>query len=275
VIPPVDGWRCVEIGEATLLVPPEGPRGAVRYLERNVPVAGLDKLVADVVAADAGFRDGSVRECERFFTVEGELAAHVVVAGAGGAELHLGFVILDDFYALTSAVAPTPADGERYRRLIRQLAFADTHHLGARPRRVLHDGLAGWTPLERGLRVDWLAPEFPAEPTAITMYPAAPRAAHDARPAAQLLRAHGVTARGRRVATDNGLRGARWRMSVPTRSGGELVRVVAIAAAGDYVYAVRADGADDDHVDAFLESIIPFPSASRRRETAMFEHWTL
>jgi hypothetical protein len=96
-----------------------------------------------------------------------------------------------------------------------------------------------------------------------------PRAAHDARPLAELLGAQGRAGRGEPVVTALGLRGARWRLAT-----GGLAREIVVAAHADYVYALRADGDCAAAVHTVLDSLIPFPAPAGRHDEPFFSHWT-
>lgn len=161
------------------LVPPEGPQaGLIRYKERIRPLRRLGGIIEQQLQACPLFRRQQVLPPQRLLTHEGEFAALVEAVGeeAGQpARRFLGVVFGDDFYALTSALCLLPAQFDRYRDLVRSLVLEDNLGLGWRRRRCEYQPPVGWQPYITGLLTEWLPPEYPNEPTAITVWPANPR----------------------------------------------------------------------------------------------------
>lgn len=258
MIPPLAGWAWREVAGSVVLSHGDAE---IRYTERGATPAPLDEIIERVLGEVA-----EVGTPERLFTREGESA--VIVRARGRVHVVIGLVLAEDFVTVTrGTTAGNPAELEH---AVRHLVTHDVLMLGRRARRAVHDGPAGWEVIERGLRVDWVNPGFPAEPAAITVWPAMPVEAIDAAP---------ITAPAfaavERVRTARGLEGATWRWSLTP----ELRREVAVLRHGPYVYAARLDCRACDaapHVAAFyllLESLRAIPLPERRAPHNPLSHW--
>jgi hypothetical protein len=133
MIPHLPGWTACHGDDHVEL---SSADGTIRYVERLRPVAPLAELAR---------RHGGTGRPRTFLTVEGEYAA--VVDSADGA---VGFVVIEDWYALTVGTARGPAARARVAAAVAELVAADRHMLGARRRWYRYQGPPGWTRRPRG-----------------------------------------------------------------------------------------------------------------------------
>ena len=165
MIEPIPGWSCELRASGYTLIPPEGEEaGTVRYVERVRPLRPMVDIVRDFGVASA---------IEHLVTVEGEHAAFAVVEGQG-VEHAVGAVFADDFYSL---IAGRGADRERFREIVRGLVRHDTHALGVRRRRFVHDPPDGWHGFFAGsMHVHWIPLDYPRNQSSLSVFPALPGA---------------------------------------------------------------------------------------------------
>lgn len=137
--------------------------------ERLAPVRRARELVDELGVQQI------VLEAERLATTEGEHALVLRVRGVKddcAVDYTLGLVVGDEHYVRIDAV---PAEGRSIHPFVRELVVGIELGLGAlRRRRYLYTPPPGWTAHPRGLNVEWLAPEFPRDPSVITVLAASP-----------------------------------------------------------------------------------------------------
>ncbi len=167
------------------MTPPAG--GAIiRYRERLRPLQSVAAILRDR-ATDTRFRVTSIGPIEPHITAEGEYAAVVDVAGVldappGGGQPRplarsLGFIFGDDWYSEVTGIALQPDLVELVGHWVRRLVMESKLMLGVRRRRCVYTPPAGWYGYARlPLFMTWFPPEYPRDPTSITVYPALPTA---------------------------------------------------------------------------------------------------
>jgi hypothetical protein len=148
VIPPLRGWSARWDGTGAELVPAAGAGvAAIRYEERVRPVQALVEVARDLAAGDSSLLVERIGEAHGVISHEGEYGAIVrVEARLAGRPVHqvLGALYADDFYSLTVGVSREASFHDELARTVEQLVRSDTHMLGVRRRRFLHDAPAGW-----------------------------------------------------------------------------------------------------------------------------------
>lgn len=175
-IPP--SWSVMNTGTGLLLFPADQPRvGGIRYAERLGPLEPVRKLVAEF-PKPVGFVPSQLGPIERFQTEEGEYAAYVVLSGHSGevpTELSFAFVFGDDFYSRIVGAVRDPARFAQFRQAVRQIALSERLFLGQpRRRRYLFQPPPGWQGVNVGFEPSFLPPDYPNNPTSITVTPALP-----------------------------------------------------------------------------------------------------
>ena len=282
MITPPQGWTVERAGETVILTAPgAAAAGVIHYDERLRPIAGVLDLIKAAPPPE-GFAPERAPPIQRIVTCEGEYGALLHVEGRmydRPAEIALGFVLLDDFYARVRGVVVDPDRFDAFRAAVADLLSGDAHLLGrVRRRRVQFTPPPGWSE-HRGLFESRLRPpDAPADPRAIVVGPALPKVPGlgEAILAGVLAGADPADAlRGPYVpvATAHGLHGKRW----PLRSAASRTDVVILEDAS-FVYCVRLDAgvaapASEDVLHAVVESILPIPRTAEAPPTALFGHW--
>ena len=178
MIPLLPGWQKRCSGDAVLFVHPNGPAAAaVHYQERLRPLQRMCDLVELALARRPMFRVNQALPVERVLTDEGEYAGLAVLRGqieGRQAECHIGAVFGDDFQSLLQGVVTQPSLFPEFQANLRLLIAQDSLGLGRRRRRFVYQPPPGWQGLPRGFATEWFPPEFPRDPSSITVFPANP-----------------------------------------------------------------------------------------------------
>ncbi len=279
IAPP--GWSSQRSGDSRIFLPPQGgDAGAIRYDDRLRPLASGVEL-SKAAPPPPGFEPLRADAIQEVVTREGEFGVLAFIEGrmnGAPADLALGFVLLDDYYARVYGIATAPELLPRLRAIVAELVVHDTHALGyLRRRRYRYRPPAGWT-VEQGLFEARWRPASAEDPRAILVGPALPKtpgladailadALGGASPADVL--------RGPYVAlqTPNGLHGRRW----PLRANG-IDSDVAILEDDAFVYTVRLDAKsgvprEPDVLAPLLDSIQPIPKPAPEPAGTPFANW--
>jgi hypothetical protein len=261
--------------------------GHVRYRERIAPLRSIAKILKKPGRDFTVTRVGTVTP---LVTNEGEYAAAVDIEGtANGQEIQrsLGVVFGDDWYSEITAVAFGRPQFAMFAGTVRELVRDERLLLGVRRRRYVYTPPVGWNGYSRlPLFTTWFSPEFPAQPTSISVYPAIPtmergdpsfRHVHLGPVApAEIVEQIGPRME---VKLDSGLIGAAWDFRIRDEASRDLVRRVMLVRDGHYLYKCHLD-TPKDHVErwvptwkALVESIRPLPVAKVAGvEASLFEH---
>lgn len=296
MIPTPRGWKRVlldEPNDALVLYPPGGPAtGMIGYRERVRPLASLRTLIDQFNAKHPEFVLSAERS-EPLVTTEGEYAAVVTLEGSldgKPAQRDLGYVFGDDFYAHISGLALQPEQFATFTATVRELTLHDSHRLGVRRRRFLYNPPAGWTAKERGFITSYLAPGFPANGTAITVWPANPRRQNeDGTTLIDALleedRQNGFVLEHRSAPaplSSHGLHGQSWEVIGTFANQPRTYRDLVVFEDGRYLYMLRLETLDaahrPEHRKLFLEvvlSTLPLPGPSTQTATQGIDHWAL
>jgi hypothetical protein len=278
VAPP--GWTAQRSSESLILLPPQGgDADAIRYDERLRPIASVIDLIKTAVPPP-GFEPLRADPIQEVVTYEGEYGALVFIEGrmhGATADIAIGFVLLDDYYARIFGIAIDPVLLQRLRAIVAELVVHDTHVLGRlRRRRVRYTPPAGWTAQQALFEARW-RPAAADDPRSILVGPALPKqqgltnailaeALAGAKPE-DVLRGPYVP-----LATAHGLHGRRWLL----RANG-IDSDVVILEDDSFVYCARLDtktGAPAQHdvLGPLVDSIQPIP-LPRPSPTTPFANW--
>jgi hypothetical protein len=250
-------WQRRVAGSTVFLIAPEGPAsGVVTLTERSRPVVSLAALMAG--------RGEVVDGPFRLTNEEGEDGAFVSLRD-GSIQHDIGVLVGDEFLATVIGVTAEPVQHARSRREVEALVRRFPLLLGVRRRLYQYPPPPGWHAVSRGLEAEYYAPDFPRDPSRLTLFPALPTESATAADALETLRgeqssqsaAFGDDAWGESLReTPGGLA-----FQCATATAGE--RLVCFAAADDekYLYAMRLEGttAANHHpvLDAVLDGVVP------------------
>ena len=264
-----------------IFAPPSGDAGGViRYDERLRPIASVIDLIK-ASPPPPGFEPKYADPIQEVVTHEGEYAALAFVEGrmnGAPANLALGFVLLDDYYARVYGVATDAAVLAQIRPIVTELVVHDTHVLGwRRRRRVRYAPPDGWIPQQGLFEARW-SPAAKADPRTILVGPALPKqlgladailaeALGGANPV-DVVRAPYVP-----LATAHGLDGKRWLL----RANG-IDSDIVILEDESFVYCARLDTETTDEptkhdvLGPLVDSIQRIPTPSNAELSAMFAY---
>ena len=176
MIEPVGWIRKEKIDELCLYHPADHSAAQIRYRWRVRPLRSL-KAVGDAAWLDTAWRDRQELQRQLLYTMEGEFACHAELAGSsktGPVQLHLGIVLGDDFYDVLEMKVWQPAllpeMGSLARSLIKNISLG----LGVRRRRFWYTPPPSWQGFPRELAARWFPPDYPADRTCLTVFPASP-----------------------------------------------------------------------------------------------------
>ncbi|MCE9575248.1 MAG: hypothetical protein K8W52_19010 [Deltaproteobacteria bacterium] len=291
MIPTPRGWTRVWLPDRLVLQPPDGPEvGLIGYRERVWPLEPVPAIVAGLLARHPEFVVASER-AEGLVTAEGEYAALVTVEGAiAGRPVRrlIGLVLLEDCYALITAIVHDPAQFEAWYLRVRDLVILDAQRRGVRRRPFVHVPPPGWTSSTRGFITDWR----PAgrEDVVLTVWPAMPRLeGEDAVGVADAMLAEDVAegfvldhrSNPDPLASAHGLNGKCWEVAGRFGAQARVFHDVVVFEDQRYLYPLRLECRDpaqrhDARVAllAVARSAQPIPGpGAARRDTAMFSHW--
>jgi hypothetical protein len=235
-------------------------------------VLPIELLVAGQLADDPQFAIDRIEPRSDLVTIEGERAAVIAVHGTlDGRRIqrHIGYVIAEDFYARISSLADE-VEGDRMRTLVRELVERVSLRLGPRRRRAIYEAPHGWRAHAVGLRTDWITPEFPRDPSCITVWPAVPGLPPVGTP--PIAKAEGTLGPWP-VHTKRRLAGFMWRAAGRFDDGSPRLRDFVLLADGRYRFAIRLDTEPARHEQRraeildVLDSLDAVPSEKRPRDT--------
>lgn len=276
MIPLLPGWQRRYSGDITLFIHPNGPAAAaVHYQERLRPLQRMRDLVDLALSRRPMFRVDQALPVERILTTEGEYAAHAVLRGqieGRPAECHVGAVFGDDFQSLLQGVVTQPSLFADFHRDLRALISQDSLGLGRRRRRFVYAPPPGWQGLPRSFSTEWFPPDFPRDPSSITVFPANPALLPPAELLQQLIQAEQQVGQVTLTALPKpdvapSLLAAQQRVGGRSEKGVPFFRQWAALADAHYCYIVQLESLQADglsrHERAFwalLRSIEPLPA---------------
>jgi hypothetical protein len=177
VIGHLNGWGQIPGVDSHRLVHPDGAKvGMILYRERTRPLLRLSALV-DRWSHHPSFTSHKNGLPDVVATAEGEYAVTLTISGVVDgkpAQQDLGFVFGDDFYALIQGICFVEAEFARMASVVRHLVVNDQHVLGVRRRRFLYTPPRRWQGLARGFQTDWYPPNYPSNPSSLSVFPATP-----------------------------------------------------------------------------------------------------
>jgi hypothetical protein len=250
-------WQRRVSGSMVTLIAPEGPAsGIITILERVRPMIAL----ADMMRGRGEAVDGPFALTNE----EGENGAFVSLRD-GDTQHDIGILVGDDFLATIIGATAEPVQHRRSRREVEALIRRMPLLLGVRRRLFHYPPPPGWHRVKRGLDAEYYAPDFPRDPSRLTVFPAMPTESATAAEALETLRGEQAT---HSLSPDDNA----WAETMLETSGGltfhctaaaEADRRVSFAAATDrhYLYALRLEStAAADHralFDATLAGVVP------------------
>lgn len=288
------GWSRKTLADGIVLYPPGGrAAGGIRIRDRVRPLRAVRQLVDETrAAAEAALRDQTIGALERATTLEGEYAAIVPMSARRRADDRaiartLGFVFGEEFYAEIDGIIEESAGAASFAEHVREVVLRTSLGLGEiRRRRFLYTPPRGWQALVRALSSDWIAPAYPRDAGAITVFHAKPIVASPTAQFERMLREdlpagfEGNSAAPAAIRTRNGLTGEI--ISLSGRYPGAPPRWFDLAVLSDtrFLYLVRLDSGEAGleahrfvHRE-LVESIVPLPSPAPRRADAGMVHWS-
>jgi len=288
------GWSRKSLADGIVLYPPGGrAAGGIRIRDRVRPLRPVRQLVDETRAsAEAALRDQSIGALERVTTLEGEYAAIVAITARRRADdvaitRTLGFVFGEEFYAAIDGIVEDSAGAASFGEHVREVVLRTSLGLGEiRRRRFLYAPPRGWQALVRALSTDWIAPSYPRDPGAITVFHAKPVVASPTALFERMLREdlpagfEGDAAAPALLRTRNGLEGQLISLSGRYQGGPPRWFDLAVLADPRFLYLVRLDsgeaGLEAHRVvhRELVESVVPLPSPAPRREDAGMGHWS-
>jgi hypothetical protein len=284
------GWLVVHGADRIELLHPGGAEiASIEYCECLRPLARVGVLIRRELAEVPSFAPKELPDCvERLTTFEGEYGALATIAGghdAHAAQLNLGFVFGDDFYARTSALCCRSQLFDDMTALVRKLVVTDSHALGIRRRRFDYASPREWQPIIRRFITDWIPPGYPNDAIHLTVYPANPTRFTRREICATLVGGGRIEPERDLklpITTSSGLSGDLFELAYRV-DGRRVVKLSAILADERYSYAidVTADREERisthrEEIDRVIASIRPIPieqplRADDRNEALM--HW--
>lgn len=266
-------WQRRVSGETVFLVAPEGlEAGVISIVERVRPVVTLAELCRG---------RGEVIDGPKPITSdEGEDGA-VVSLDDGRLRHDVGVLVGDEFLATVIGVTGQPIHFERTRREVEGLLVRFPLLLGVRRRLFHYPPPPKWRPVARGLEAEYYAPEFPRDPSRITVFPALPAATATAAEAIATL-VGDQTARRADTAGDDWAETVRrtergLSFQVATARVGDHLTCFAAAADDKYLYALRLEcPASADHralFEAVLDGVVPL-EVGVPPTLAALSHWS-
>lgn len=162
----IPGWQRRVSGTTTCLLAPEGiDAGMITVVERARPVVRLAELVCGL---------GEVVEGPTAVTSdEGENGAFVSLR-QGELQYDVGVLVGDEFLATVFGVTAVAEHFARTRNAVGDLLRRFPLLLGARRRLFHYAPPPGWRELARGLDAEYFPPDFPRDPSRLTVYAALP-----------------------------------------------------------------------------------------------------
>ena len=233
----IPGWQRRVSGTTTYLLAPEGTEaGIITVMERVRPVVRLVDLVRDL---------GEVVEGPTAITSdEGEYGAFVSLRG-GGVQHDIGMLVGDEFLCTVIGVTALTEHFARSRDAVCDLLRRAPLILGVRRRLFHYAPPAGWREVARGLDAEHYPPDFPRDPSRLTVYAALPiGAATPAEALAALVAKQSQELAAAQEAgwvetirtTDRGLA-----FQYGTTRAGDWLLSFAVAADATYLYALRLE----------------------------------
>jgi hypothetical protein len=265
-----------------IFAPPNGGAGGViRYDERLRPIASVIDLIK-AAPPPPGFEPLHAEPIQELVTHEGEFGALVFIEGrlnGARANLALGFVLLDDYYARIYGIATDAELLVRLRAIVSELVVHDTHVLGRlRRRRVRYAPPAGWMPQQSLFEARW-RPAAADDLRSILVGPALPKqmGLADAILAEALAGANPidvVRAPYVPLETAHGLQGKRWLL----RANG-IDNDIVILEDDSFVYCARLDTKTGeppklDVLAPLVDSIERIPRPSNDLPSTLFAYWS-
>lgn len=172
------GWTRRSTADGVVLLPNGGVEiGHVIYRERVRPLRPVLEIFRGMLASDAEADvDVTTLRPRLVITNEGEYAAMATVRSrAGDVQHEFGVVLLDDYHSMLHGVTRDPARFDEHSVIFFDLVVFDTHQLGVRRRRYLHDKPSRWQGRPRGLETDYFPLDYPQQDLMLTVLPAQPR----------------------------------------------------------------------------------------------------
>jgi len=293
VIQRIPNWSWDPRAGGITMTPPGG--GAViQYRERVRPLQTVASILRD---RDRRFQVTSIGPIERHVTGEGEYAAVVDVAGVldvptGGGRgrplaRSLGFIFGDDWYSEVVGIALQPDMVGPVGQWVRKLVAQSKLMLGIRRRRCVYTPPEGWSGYSRlPLFMTWFPPDYPRDPTSITVYPALPAPVGVTAPASFEMLTIGAPSAaellGEIVDTTpvqfGAATGSMYELAIRDERNRMMVRTMAVLRDDRYVYASYLDrfaataGPSDEGLAryrALLASFEPLPAASASNTSSL------
>lgn len=241
----------------------------VSYREMVRPVVALANAIERELAHDPGFVTIEQYPPREVVTHEGEYAVLVTIAGRIGdrrAQLDLGFVIFDDYYACVHGFTDVAAQFRELTRTVHELVMGDSHMLGLRRRRFVYDPPPGWERLVCGFDTTWLTPgaaiyvrpawPIPGAPSVTDLLVAEPSPTFTIH---QVVEPYAITTRA-------GLDGAVLELIGTPADRRPQHRAIALLQDNRYVYPIRFEAVLDTTTDrhratfhGLLDSVQPIP----------------